>query len=70
MLRALCMLLVLGALPDVARSMRVYGTWLAADQRVQVLAKFGVQPVDQLQLDASRGYVFGNVSSTNGRSSE
>ncbi|VBB29258.1 unnamed protein product [Acanthocheilonema viteae] len=49
--------------PIQSQAVRIVGTWSSRNNRFSILAKFGFQQIDPLDVEHSRGFVYGNVSS-------
>lgn len=48
----------------LTRALHIRGTWESgAEGPLLVLAKFGFQQTDALNLEHTRGYIYGNVTS-------
>ncbi|KAL3981831.1 Rhodopsin-like GPCR transmembrane domain family protein [Acanthocheilonema viteae] len=50
-------------IPQRSQAVRIVGTWSSRNNRFSILAKFGFQQIDPLDVEHSRGFVYGNVSS-------
>uniref|UniRef100_A0A1I7VDD7 GpcrRhopsn4 domain-containing protein n=1 Tax=Loa loa TaxID=7209 RepID=A0A1I7VDD7_LOALO len=46
-----------------SQAIRIVGTWSSRNGRFFILAKFGFQQIDPLDMEHSCGFVYGNVSS-------
>ncbi|VDN04855.1 unnamed protein product [Thelazia callipaeda] len=45
------------------QAVRIIGSWNSRSSRFSIVAKFGFQQVDPLDVEHSRGFVYGNISS-------
>jgi hypothetical protein len=46
----------------ISSSLRVSGTWKPSEQSMLVVTKFGIQTIDPLFPQFTRGFIFGNVT--------
>lgn len=47
-----------------SNSFRVTGTWNTVEERIIIVAKFGIQQTDPLDREVSLGVVYGNITSS------
>jgi hypothetical protein len=45
-----------------SNALRIQGVWNPGEQRLQIITKFAVQPIDPLFPQFTRGFIFGNVT--------
>lgn len=61
--RFLFLLITFSKCVEICLSLKIDGRWSNDDQFYSVVAKFGFQKTDPYQLNRTRGYIFGNITS-------